>query len=199
MTNSLFLPVPPEGPETPTTLSDQSRPGVAVAILYHIGEAEAALSVSSQFLLQLRDDKLQIAYPGCWACFGGHQEPGETPIETIQRELEEEIGYRPPQVTYFNSYITHVQVIRHVFWAPLTVNPNELQLNEGQDLGFSTIEEVRQGWRFSQQLGQRRPIIHPHRQILLDFFQRHQDKLGPTGDSFTRETYSDSNGTGKNL
>ena len=56
---------------------------VAIAILYRDGK----------FLLQLRDDIPGIAYPGCWALFGGHIEPGEIPEIALKRELQEEIGY----------------------------------------------------------------------------------------------------------
>ncbi len=184
-------------PETRTGLDDRSRPVVAVAILYQTSSSTPNLP--NQFLLQLRDDIPQISHPGRWALFGGHQEAGETPLETVQRELEEEISYSPPQFTYFGSYLTHSQVIRHVFSAPLLADPKELQLTEGQDLGLSTIEEVHQGQRFSARLGQSRSLAEPHRQILLDFFQRHQDEICSRGGPFTRETYSDSNGTGKNL
>ncbi|NEQ86119.1 MAG: NUDIX domain-containing protein, partial [Moorea sp. SIO2I5] len=48
---------------------------VAIAILYRQG----------QFLMQLRDNIPGILYPGLWGLFGGHIEPGETPIEALKR------------------------------------------------------------------------------------------------------------------
>lgn len=137
------------------------RPAAAIAILYR----------NNQFLLQLRDDFPQIRYPGQWAFFGGHVELGESPDAAMQRELQEEIGYTPPQVQYFRSDLTDTQIIRHVFYAPLLVEPEKLELNEGQDLGLSTIEEVQRGYRYSARLGENRPLAKPHRQILLDFLQ----------------------------
>lgn len=168
-------------PQQPVVrLTDPSQPAVAVAILYQ----------DSQFLLQLRDDLPDIAYPGQWAFFGGHLESGESPEQAVQRELQEEIGYLPPQVHYFGSYLTDTQIIRHVFHAPLLLELEKLQLHEGQDLGLSTIEEVHQGYRFSARIGQDRPLAPPHRQILLDFLQRHKDET-----SFTNT----GDGYGKNL
>lgn len=146
---------------------DTSRPAAAVAILYQ----------NNQFLLQLRDDKPEIRYPGHWAFFGGHLEPDELPETAVQRELQEEIGYRPPEVHYFQSYRTASEIIRHVFYAPLLIGLDQLQLNEGQDLKLSTIEEVRQGYCFSHRSRQTRPLANPHRQILLDFLQRHGDEI----------------------
>jgi 8-oxo-dGTP pyrophosphatase MutT (NUDIX family) len=142
-------------------ISNDPRPAAAVAILYRNG----------QFLLQLRDDLPHIRYPGHWAFFGGHVEAGESPAAAVQRELQEEIGYMPPQVHYFRSDLTDAHVIRHVFYAPLLIEPEKLELNEGQDLGLSTIEEVHQGYRYSVRLEENRPLAQPHRQILLDFLQ----------------------------
>lgn len=149
------------GTDSGTDSGADPRPAAAVAILYQ----------ENRFLLQLRDDNPQILYPGQWAFFGGHVEPGEGPETAVQRELEEEIGYRPPQVYYFGSMWTDAAIIRHVFYAPLLIPVENLQLNEGQDLGLSTIEEVQQGYRYSTRQGETRPLAQPHRQILLDFLQ----------------------------
>jgi 8-oxo-dGTP diphosphatase len=138
---------------------DQARPAASIAILYQ----------NNQFLLQLRDDKPEILYPGQWAFCGGHLEPGESPAEAMRRELLEEIGYAPPTLTHFRSYLTDSQIVRHIFHAPLTVAVETLEINEGMDLGLSTIEEVQQGSRYSERIGQVRLLAKPHRQILLDF------------------------------
>lgn len=139
---------------------------VSIAILYQ----------NNQFLLQLRDDNPQIRHPGYWAFFGGHLEPGEQPAEAMQRELQEEIGYSPPQIYGFGSY-QNGEIIRHVFYAPLTVGIETLQLNEGQDLKLCTIEGVQQGRLRSDRLGEMRILAAPHRQLLLDFLQKHPDQL----------------------
>lgn len=170
----------PDAFHADTPCTDTSRPAAAIAILYQ----------NNRFLLQLRDDFPNILYPGHWAFFGGHVELGESPNLAMQRELAEEIGYIPPQIEYFCSYVTDAQIVRHVFHAPLNIKLEKLQLNEGQDLALSTIEEVHQGYCFSTRLGQSRPLATPHRQILLDFLQRHKDET-----SFT----NNGNGNGKNL
>lgn len=136
--------------------------------LIHV--AIAILHSSEQFLLQLRDNIPSILYPGHWGLFGGHLEPGETPAVAIKRELLEEIGYAPP-VLLFGCY-SDSKVVRHVFHAPLTVEVNQLVLNEGWDMGLLTPEQIRQGSSYSARAGQVMPLTPPTQGILLDFIDR---------------------------
>lgn len=112
---------------------------VALAILYREGK----------FLMQLRDDIPGIVYPGVWGLFGGHVEPGETPEMAVKRELIEEIGYEISEVSAFGWY-SETNVIRHVFYAPLTVDLDQLVLNEGWDMGLITPEQIRYSQAYSQ-------------------------------------------------
>jgi 8-oxo-dGTP pyrophosphatase MutT (NUDIX family) len=132
---------------------------VAIAILYQ----------DHQFLMQLRDNIPGIIYPGHWGFFGGHLDPGETPEVAMRRELLEEIGYAPPTLTKFHSYLDDPRVTRHVFHAPLTVAVETLELNEGWDLGLLTIDQIQQGEHYSERAGQVRPLGKPHQRILLEF------------------------------
>jgi len=135
---------------------------VAIAILYSAGD---------QFLLQLRDDIPGIRYPGHWGLFGGHLETGETPDVAIERELFEEIDYVPPQLYKFGRYCD-AQVIRHVYYAPLTVEVNTLVLKEGWDLKLLTPQQIRQGSCYSAKAAQIRPLAVPSQKILLEFIDR---------------------------
>lgn len=130
----------------------------------------------SKFLLQLRDDIPNIAHPGKWAFFGGHIEPNESPEVAVKRELAEEIGYVPPVISWFNTFPTS-EVVRHIYYGELTVDINQLVLNEGWDMGLWTVEEVLRGDRYSEKAGQVRTIGHPHQEILLNFIQQHFPKL----------------------
>jgi 8-oxo-dGTP pyrophosphatase MutT (NUDIX family) len=135
---------------------------VAIAILYQ----------ANRFLLQLRDDNPFIYWPGQWAFFGGHLEPGEVPARALRRELVEEIGYEPAIVTHFcSALIQESGILRHVFYAPLTVAIESLALNEGMDLELATVEEIHHGRLYSHQINEIRLIAPPHRQILLNFLQ----------------------------
>jgi len=63
-------------------------------------DAAAAILVApdGRYLLQLRDDKPGIFYPGHWGCFGGAIEAFDADVEEgLRRELAEEIGLPLPK------------------------------------------------------------------------------------------------------
>ncbi len=137
-----------------------SKPLVAVtlAILYRQGG----------FLMQLRDDFPHIVYPGYWGFFGGHIEPGEDADTGMRRELLEELGYVPPALTLFREECNG-NIRRYYYYGELTLPLSELQLNEGQDLGLCSVEEIRAGEKYSEKLGEMRSLGKPHQQALLTF------------------------------
>jgi 8-oxo-dGTP pyrophosphatase MutT (NUDIX family) len=45
-----------------------------------------------RYLVQLRDAKPTIFFPGHWGCFGGALELGETDEQGLAREIDEELG-----------------------------------------------------------------------------------------------------------
>lgn len=58
------------------------------------------------FLFQRRDDKPGILHPGRVGMFGGHQEPGESPLECVVREVHEELSHFVPahQFTHMGTF-----------------------------------------------------------------------------------------------
>jgi 8-oxo-dGTP pyrophosphatase MutT (NUDIX family) len=135
-----------------------TKPEVAIAILYQ----------GDRFLLQLRDDIPTIAWPGHWAFFGGHLEPGEDPDTAVYRELQEEIGYDAPQLELFKRSESET-VVRHVYHGPLAVPVESLVLTEGLDLGLWSVDDIHRGKRYSARAEEERPLGPPHQQILLSF------------------------------
>ena len=52
----------------------------------------AIILVEDGYLLQLRDPKPYIFYPDHWGLFGGGMETGESELDALLRELDEELG-----------------------------------------------------------------------------------------------------------
>ncbi|MEM6838668.1 MAG: NUDIX hydrolase [Cyanobacteria bacterium P01_C01_bin.120] len=138
--------------------------------------AIALLIRDGQFLLQLRDNIPTIVYPGHWAFFGGHIEPGETPEAGVWREIKEEINYVPPRLDLFVRW-EHDNIVRHVFYGPLVVPVEQLKLSEGWDLGLWTVADVERGERFSTVANQIRPLGQPHRILLRQFIAQYPQVL----------------------
>jgi 8-oxo-dGTP diphosphatase len=141
-------------------MSDRFPIEVAIAILPYEGK----------FLMQLRDNIPTILYPGLWGLFGGHIEAGETPEIAVEREVLEEIGYQLKDPKKFGCY-SDDRVIRHIFYAPLTVGLDKLVLTEGWDFGLITPTQIESGCAYSAIAGEERPLGTVHQQIMLDFIE----------------------------
>ncbi|ELS01304.1 ADP-ribose pyrophosphatase [Xenococcus sp. PCC 7305] len=140
----------------------RNPPVAAMAILYQ----------DNKFLMQLRDDIEGILYPGQWGFFGGHLDPGENPEVGVKRELIEEINYVIEKPKFYKCYADH-KAERYIFYSPLTVDINELELNEGWDLDLVPVENIQHGFHYSDKPNMERPLGDIHRQILLDFMSSH--------------------------
>lgn len=64
--------------------------------------------IGDELLLYRRDNKTDV-FPGAIDVPGGGPEPGETPFETFQREVDEEFGLKvdPSHIIYRRVYPAH--------------------------------------------------------------------------------------------
>jgi len=132
-----------------------------VGVAGKIRVAGVILHREGRVLLQHRDDKPEIRWPGAWAIFGGHVEEGEAPEEAARREIEEELGLRlegPLPLVYHGSDDVRE---RFMFAAPLPVPPEALTQTEGQGMALLTREDLAVY-----------PVVPIHREILEGFFSR---------------------------
>ena len=105
---------------------------------------KAIIYLGEHFLLQYRDDEPEIAYPNQWSFFGGEIEPDETPWQALQRELEEELEWRPGQGTFLFHWNNPENPCRiHFFAVPFTGSLQQLVLHEGQSYGWFTLRELK--------------------------------------------------------
>ncbi|MFR9723261.1 NUDIX domain-containing protein [Streptomyces sp. MS19] len=97
-----------------------------------------------EVLLQHRDDKKGICWPGYWSVPGGGREPGETPGEAAFRELKEETGISLDslqQVTV-TDYDPAPANPPHVFLGIWNGHESDLVLGEGQALAFVPVDAL---------------------------------------------------------
>jgi 8-oxo-dGTP pyrophosphatase MutT (NUDIX family) len=77
-------------------MADRLRPSDAVAALL--------VHEDGRYLMQLRDAKEGIFFPGHWGCFGGAVEPGEGTVQAMRRELKEELELEPASLKRFTQF-----------------------------------------------------------------------------------------------
>ncbi len=91
---------------------------------------------------------------GFW---GGGIENGETPEETIKREIKEEMGFALKNFSYLGSFPYEVKeeclwkgkkINQEVFVAPISEIPKDVKISEGVGVVEMSIEEAEKGIGF---------------------------------------------------
>ena len=102
-------------------------------------------------LLQQRDDRPDLRYPGYWTLFGGQVEEDESPDQAVVRELIEELGLDEQPLTPFEQYICParstpgvVTTTNHVYTGRLSRPFESLVLCEGQAMALMSREQAGQ-------------------------------------------------------
>ena len=140
--------------------------------------------VKNKVLMQLRDFKEGISFPGNWGFFGGSVEDDETPGEAAKRELFEEISYKPRVMHKLcTSKIPQFSNLTlHSYCCPLTKPVESIKLMEGVDLGLFSLKEVMTGQLYSSKMRKAFPVIGlPHIintiRDLLDYVKTSHQKI----------------------
>ena len=102
-----------------------------------------------RFVLQHRDEKPEIWYPGYWGCFGGAVDAGEAPLEALHRELWEELKLVPGRIDSFVSFEFDLACLglqsyfrRYYFVSVSDAEFRSLHLGEGQAIGAFPSPEL---------------------------------------------------------
>ena len=93
----------------------------------------------TSYLMQLRDQKPNIFYPGHWGLFGGAIEANEDPTVALKRELEEELRLDISECPYFTNftfdYGPHGTVFRRFYEVRIPGRAlKKLSLHEGSEM-----------------------------------------------------------------
>lgn len=103
------------------------------------GNAEIILvRKDGALILQQRDDKPGITNPGMITSFGGHIEPGETPLQAAVRELNEEtnLNFTADRLSFFGKYRktkkVHGEDWDVYYFVATDVDDRNLKVFEGQ-------------------------------------------------------------------
>ena len=127
------------------------------------------LNKNNEVLLQKKDMGYSW-FPGGWCLFGGGKEGGETPEETIRRELMEELPSVSLKDLRFFKRDNYQDKLpsrtrggtRHCYVVPYSGTMAGLSVHEGAGLAFFSRDELKSI-----------PLVDHDRQIILEFYQSH--------------------------
>ncbi len=91
-----------------------------------------------------RDDVPNITDPDCWGVVGGHSEEGETPEETLKREVLEEIGITIQNPEFLRNIDDNGE---NLFMYHVGLNDEDLESlrlgDEGQEMDFFNLDDLK--------------------------------------------------------
>ena len=101
----------------------------------------------NKLMLHLRDNKEGIPYPDYWDFIGGAIEEGESELEAIKREIDEEIGINVEKIRLV-GYIDFVNDVKtyycrvSMFAGKTKKQIGEIKLTEGQKIDYFDFSDV---------------------------------------------------------
>ena len=97
-----------------------------------------------------------------WDLPGGIVEPGETPDQTIRREMMEEIELKLKNPILFKRYVLPDR-IENMFWQRVDIDIDKTVLHEGQELQWFSEKQLKDMDKASLAFG--------FQTLLMDFYK----------------------------
>lgn len=106
-----------------------------------LGAGILLINSKNELLMLLRDNISNIPFPNMWDIPGGQVEEGEIPEETVKREMIEEMSLELGDIRLFRIYVSD-DLIDNIFWKTIDLDPDKIDLKEGQKLAYFSREEL---------------------------------------------------------
>ena len=134
--------------------------------------SQILIEIGDCFLMQLRDFKPSIVYPGHWGFFAGHWEEGESAEDAMWRELQEELQWQPHKLRALGCIMVEGKRRIHAHYCHLNVPLEELSLQEGQEIGVFAQKQIASGALFSEKWNQHYPVSPISTQVFHHFVEK---------------------------
>ena len=112
-----------------------------------IKSSKAIITYKDKYLLQLRDNKKNIFFPGFWGLFGGRLDKNELHSKTIMREIKEETNLNIKVIkkilTVDFSMIGLKKERNIIYFDCKILNNKKIILSEGQKYNFFPFNQIR--------------------------------------------------------
>tara|TARA_A100001011_G_scaffold66581_1_gene67708 strand:+ start:7011 stop:7448 length:438 start_codon:yes stop_codon:yes gene_type:complete len=111
--------------------------------------ASAAIIIDKKnnFLLQKRDLKKTIFFPGHLGLFGGAKNKNESYINALKREIYEEIGFTPSDIKYFMKISFDFKkkiILRYIYICRVNLLTKKIiKLGEGAGYKILNLEDMK--------------------------------------------------------
>ena len=112
-----------------------------------IKSSKAIITFKQKYLLQLRDNKENIFFPGFWGLFGGRQDNNEKEKLAVKREVKEETNLNVlilSQILSVNFHMIGLKKKRKITYFNCKIKKSpKITLNEGQKYNFFSFNELK--------------------------------------------------------
>ena len=132
-----------------------------------LGAGIILLNSNNEVLLLLRDNKIDIPFPNMWDIPGGKVEEGESPEQALRREMMEEMSIKNLGEIKLFKIFTSENLTDNIFWKRINLNLREIELNEGQVLGYFDLKNI-----------QETELAFNYNKVLEEFYKEIVNKKG---------------------